>query len=243
MPQYPMCSEREASRTRPPARAEKRTAARSYQLKSGHAITSVYLESTDNRPDDHCWWYDSENISGTQQTRDHLFEHCSRWKDQQAELWARVKEAAKRAKRKWRVGDRLADTWDERLPRWRRLGIARTRGTERWGRVRRRRGGKGACGVVTRGPGFLCYFVFTVLFMLLLSGGRGDKGARPSGRDGRQETEKIVCRHSFVRPNASMMKPKKNTSKPVDAYLASSGSLYTGLLISSHFSHNPLTAP
>jgi len=73
---------------------------RFYQLKSGHALTGVYLKSTDNRPDDHCWWCDPENMSGTQQTRDHLFKHCSRWKDQQAELWARVKEATKRAKRK-----------------------------------------------------------------------------------------------------------------------------------------------
>jgi len=31
------------------------------------------------------------------------------WKDQQAVLWARVKEATKGAKRKWRVGDLLAD--------------------------------------------------------------------------------------------------------------------------------------
>ena len=82
---------------------------RFYQLKSGHALTGVYLKSKDNRPDDHCWWCDPENISGTQQTRDHLFKHCSRWKDHQAELWARVKEAAKRGKQKWRVGDLLAD--------------------------------------------------------------------------------------------------------------------------------------
>jgi len=67
------------------------------------------VKSTDNRPDDHCWWCDPENISGTQQTRDHLFKHYSKWKDQRAELWARVKEATKRAKRKWRVGDLLAD--------------------------------------------------------------------------------------------------------------------------------------
>jgi len=69
----------------------------------------MYLKSTDNRPDDHCWWRDPGNISGTQQTRGHLFKHCSRWKDQQAELWARVKDATKRAKRKWRVGYLLAD--------------------------------------------------------------------------------------------------------------------------------------
>ena len=63
----------------------------------------MYLKSADNRPDDHCWWCDPGDISGTQQTRDHLFKDCSRWKGQQAELWARVKEATERAKRKWRV--------------------------------------------------------------------------------------------------------------------------------------------
>ena len=69
----------------------------------------MYLKSVDNRPDDYCWWCDPDNNCGTQQTRDHLFEHCSRWKDQQAQLWARVKEETKRGKRKWRVGDLLAD--------------------------------------------------------------------------------------------------------------------------------------
>jgi len=47
------------------ARAEKRTAARFYQLKSGHVLMGVYLKSTNNRPDDHCWWCDPENTSGT----------------------------------------------------------------------------------------------------------------------------------------------------------------------------------
>jgi len=69
----------------------------------------VYLKSVDNRPDDYCWWCDPDNNCGTQQTRDHLFKHCPRWKDQQAQLWARVKEETKRGKRKWRVGDLLAD--------------------------------------------------------------------------------------------------------------------------------------
>jgi len=73
-----------------PARAEKRTASRFYQLKSGHAFTGVYLKSTDNRPDDHCWWCDPENNSGTHQTRDHP---CGR-----------VKEATKKGKQKWRMG-------------------------------------------------------------------------------------------------------------------------------------------
>jgi len=97
-----MCSGQKASRIRPPARAEKRTASRYYQRKSGHALTGVHLNSTDNRPDDH--WCDAENNFGTQQTRDHLFKHCYKRKDQQAVLWARFKEGTKRAKRKWRVG-------------------------------------------------------------------------------------------------------------------------------------------
>ena len=53
-----------------PSRAEKRTASRYYQLKSGHALTGVYLKNTDNRPYDHCWWCDPENDSGTHQTRE-----------------------------------------------------------------------------------------------------------------------------------------------------------------------------
>ena len=92
-----------------PAGADKRTASRFYQLKSRHALTGVYLKSTDNRPDNHCWWCHPENDSGTHQTRDHLFKYCYRWKVQQAVLWARVKEATKKAKRKWRVGDLLED--------------------------------------------------------------------------------------------------------------------------------------
>jgi len=75
------CVLREKMQARPdPARAEKRTASRFYQLKSGHAFTGMYLKSTDNRP----WWCDPENDSGTHQTRDRLFKHCYKWKDQQA---------------------------------------------------------------------------------------------------------------------------------------------------------------
>jgi len=45
------------------------------------ALMGVYLKSTENRPDDH------------------LFKHCYKWKDQQAVMWARVKEATKRGSR------------------------------------------------------------------------------------------------------------------------------------------------
>jgi len=99
-----MCSGRKASLTRPqPGRRSARP----------HGSTSsspaVYLKSTDNRPDDYCWRCDTENISGARQTRGHLFNHCYKWKDQQAVMWARVKEATTRGKQKWRVGDLLAD--------------------------------------------------------------------------------------------------------------------------------------
>ena len=71
-----------------PARAEKRTASSSTSSSPG-----VYLKSTDNRPDDNCWWCDPENKRGTHQTRDHLFKHCYIWNDKQAAMWATVKEA------------------------------------------------------------------------------------------------------------------------------------------------------
>jgi len=64
------------------------------------------LESTENRPDDHCWRCDPENNIGTRQSRDHLFKHCYKRKVQQA-VMSRVKEATKRGKQKWRVGDLL----------------------------------------------------------------------------------------------------------------------------------------
>ena len=70
--------------------------------------------------------------------------------------------------------------------------------------------GRGACGVVTRGPGFLCHSPFTCDYGLycfvytLLSGGRGDEGAatEPALQGGTADS-------SLVWLNASMMKQKK----------------------------------
>ena len=95
-----------------PARAEKGTTSRLYQLKSGHALTGVYLKSTENRPDDHC---DPENISGTRQARDHLFKHCYKWKGQQAVMWARVKEAKKGGSRSGAWADERCSPGGPRL--------------------------------------------------------------------------------------------------------------------------------
>jgi hypothetical protein len=60
-----------------PMTSMKLLAARFYQLKSGHAPTGVYLKQFSHRDDDKCWW-----CGGTvAQTWEHLFRHCSRWKD------------------------------------------------------------------------------------------------------------------------------------------------------------------
>jgi len=64
----------------------------------------VYLKSVDNRPD-HCWWCDPDNICVTQQTRDHLFKV-------ERSTGSTVGEGQggdEEGKRKWRVGDLLAD--------------------------------------------------------------------------------------------------------------------------------------
>ena len=76
-----------------PARAEKRTASRFYQLKSG-CVPEEHGQQTARpllvvRPGERLWESSDEG---------HLFKHCDRWKDQQAEMWARVKEATKRGK-------------------------------------------------------------------------------------------------------------------------------------------------
>jgi len=63
----------------------KSLAARFHRLKSGHAPTGGYLKRFGHR-DDKCWW-----CGGTvAQTREHLFRHCSRWKDQHKTHWITV---------------------------------------------------------------------------------------------------------------------------------------------------------
>jgi len=78
-----------------PMRNVKSLAARFYRLKSGHAPTGVYLKRFGHRDDDKCWW-----CGGTEsQTLEHLFLHCSPWRDQQRELWKAVGKATG-----WKVG-------------------------------------------------------------------------------------------------------------------------------------------
>jgi hypothetical protein len=72
-----------------PMTSVKPLGARLYGLKSGHAPTAVYRNRFGHRDDDKCWW-----SGGTvSQTREHLFRHCSRWKDQQKKLWKTVGQA------------------------------------------------------------------------------------------------------------------------------------------------------
>jgi hypothetical protein len=67
----------------------KSLAARFYRLKSGHAPSRVYLKRFGHREDDKWWW-----CKGTvAQTREHLFRHCSRWRDQRSALWKAVGKA------------------------------------------------------------------------------------------------------------------------------------------------------
>ena len=73
--------------TRPiPMTSVNSLAAKFYRLKFGHLPTGVFLSRFGHRDDDKCWrcgW----NMS---QTWEHLFRHCSRWKDQQKMLWKKV---------------------------------------------------------------------------------------------------------------------------------------------------------
>jgi hypothetical protein len=67
----------------------KSLATRFYRLKCGYAPTGVYLKRFGHREDDKCWW-----CGGTAaQTREHLFRHCRRWRDQQNALWKAVGKA------------------------------------------------------------------------------------------------------------------------------------------------------
>ena len=51
--------------------------------------TQMYHTEFGYRDDDKCWW-----CGGTvSQTREHLFCHCSRWRDHQKELWKAVRKA------------------------------------------------------------------------------------------------------------------------------------------------------
>jgi len=58
----------------------------------------TYLKRFGNRDNDKCWLCGGSGRT-VAQMREHLFRHCSRWKDQQKVLWKEVGEATG-----WKVG-------------------------------------------------------------------------------------------------------------------------------------------
>ena len=75
-----------------PMTSVKSLATRFYRLKSGHAPIGTYLKRFGHREDDKCWWCGGGGRTAAQ-TREHLFRHCSRWRDQQKALWKAVGKA------------------------------------------------------------------------------------------------------------------------------------------------------
>jgi hypothetical protein len=73
-------------------------ATRFYRLKCRHPPTGVYLKRFRHREDDKCWWCGSGGRKAAL-TREHLFRHCSRWRDQQKTLWNAVGKATD-----WKAG-------------------------------------------------------------------------------------------------------------------------------------------
>jgi len=89
-----------------PAKSKKGTAARYYQLKTGHALTGNYLRWIGSREDDTCWWCHQPGIT---QTREHLFKVCTAWRRQQKVLWKEVRVHTKRGRDRFRIADLFAD--------------------------------------------------------------------------------------------------------------------------------------
>jgi len=75
-----------------PMTSMKSLATRFYRLKCGHAPTGVYLKRFGHREDDKCWWCGGAGRTAAQM-REHLFCHCSQWRDQQKTLWKVVGKA------------------------------------------------------------------------------------------------------------------------------------------------------
>jgi len=81
-----------------PMNSAKPLAARFYRLKSERATVGTYLKWFGHRDDDKCWWCGGRGRTVAQK-QEHLFCHCSRWKDQQETLWKEVRKATG-----WRAG-------------------------------------------------------------------------------------------------------------------------------------------
>jgi len=54
---------------------------------TGHALIAPFLKENSKRTySDQCWWCET----GKQQTRDHLFKECGRWKTEINVLWKTI---------------------------------------------------------------------------------------------------------------------------------------------------------
>jgi ribonuclease HI len=83
---------KESQRADPVAsHARKAVASRFYQLRMGKARIGPYLAMVGQAENDKCWWCGS----GASQTREHLFKHCSRWKDQRVTMWRDIGKATR----------------------------------------------------------------------------------------------------------------------------------------------------
>jgi hypothetical protein len=81
-----------------PINSVKPLAARLDHLKSGHTPVGTYLKQFGHQDSYQCWWCGGGGRMGAQ-VWEHLFCHCSQWKDQQRVLWKEVgKETG------WRAG-------------------------------------------------------------------------------------------------------------------------------------------
>jgi ribonuclease HI len=81
-----------------PMNSVKPLAARFNRLKSGHVPMGTYLTRFGHREDEKSWWCSSRGRTAAQMW-EHLFHHCSQWKDQQNALWKVVGKATG-----WRAG-------------------------------------------------------------------------------------------------------------------------------------------
>ena len=81
-----------------PMKSVKPLAARFYRLRSRNAPVGTYLKRFRHQDNEKCWWWGGERRT-VAQTREHLFCHCSQWRDQLKMRWKEMGRATG-----WRAG-------------------------------------------------------------------------------------------------------------------------------------------
>jgi hypothetical protein len=74
-----------------PLTSVKSLATRFLRLQCGHAPSGIYQKRFSHREDNQCWWCSCGGM--TAQMWEHLFHHCTRWRDQEQKLWKAVGKA------------------------------------------------------------------------------------------------------------------------------------------------------